>query len=210
MLRLLKLKDFKGFREAEIRLGPLSLVIGANASGKSNIRDAVRFLHGISRGYSLAEIIGEKYAEGYIQWYGIRGGTKEICRAGTHEFSLEVRFQGNGETGRNGAEYHYAISVTVEDARSSPRVVRESLYRDEELVFDSHPSVSAPHQDDPMHISIRLKGGGPHRKMGPKLIAIAHQPVLTQIVEIAKQNKVLSKVKDSVTETLQTLESARF
>lgn len=61
-----------------------------------------------------------------------------------------------------------------------------------------------------MHISVRLRGGGAHRKMGPRLRAIAHQPVLSQILELAKQNKLLGKVKEEVSETLQELESVRF
>jgi AAA15 family ATPase/GTPase len=75
MLKKLHLKNFKGFKDAELNLGNFSLLVGTNASGKSNIRDAFRFLHGIGRGYSLADIFGEKYVEGgVLQWRGIRGG----------------------------------------------------------------------------------------------------------------------------------------
>jgi AAA15 family ATPase/GTPase len=87
MIQELTLKNFKSFGgpppalaaapkpwEGEtIKFGGLSLIIGTNASGKSNIRDALRFIHGISRGYTLAEVIGEKYGEGgELQWKGIR------------------------------------------------------------------------------------------------------------------------------------------
>ena len=75
MFTSLRLERFKKLRDAELKLGPFTVLIGANASGKSNIRDAFRFLHGIGRGYSLAEIIGEKYGEGGERvWTGIRGG----------------------------------------------------------------------------------------------------------------------------------------
>ncbi len=74
MFTSLRLERFKNFKDAELKLGPFTVLIGANASGKSNIRDAFRFLHGIARGYSLAEIIGEKYGEGGERvWTGIRG-----------------------------------------------------------------------------------------------------------------------------------------
>ncbi|MUG98777.1 AAA family ATPase [Scytonema sp. UIC 10036] len=63
MLTKLQLERFKNFQDSELILGPLTLLVGTNASGKSNIRDAFRFLHGISRGYNLAEIMGEKYVE---------------------------------------------------------------------------------------------------------------------------------------------------
>ena len=52
------------------------MAIGANATGKSNVRDALRFLHGIARGYTLADTIGEKWGEGGV----LRGGTVEAAR----------------------------------------------------------------------------------------------------------------------------------
>ena len=60
MITSLHLEHFKNFEDATLKLGPFTVLIGANASGKSNIRDAFLFLHGIGRGYSLAEILGEK------------------------------------------------------------------------------------------------------------------------------------------------------
>ena len=61
MIKSLHLKHFKNFKNATLRLGPFTVLIGANASGKSNIRDAFRFLHGIGMHYRLAEILGEAY-----------------------------------------------------------------------------------------------------------------------------------------------------
>ena len=54
MLTRLRLHNFKNFRDAELTLGGLSVIVGTNASGKSNIRDAFRFLHGVARGYTDA------------------------------------------------------------------------------------------------------------------------------------------------------------
>ena len=47
MLTSLRLVDFKNFRDETLRMGPLTVIVGANASGKSNLRDAFRLLHGI-------------------------------------------------------------------------------------------------------------------------------------------------------------------
>jgi predicted ATPase len=89
MFTSLRMERFKNFKDAELKLGPFTVLIGANASGKSNIRDAFRFLHGISRGYSLADIIGEKYGEGGERiWSGIRGGAMEIAFSGDRSFVL--------------------------------------------------------------------------------------------------------------------------
>ena len=108
MIQELTLKNFKSFGEAptpppdsgavqkdwageKIKFGGLSLIIGTNASGKSNIRDALRFIHGISRGYTLAEVIGEKYVEGgVLQWKGIRGGVRETVTRNGQPGKLEI------------------------------------------------------------------------------------------------------------------------
>lgn len=76
MFKKLTLKNFKNFKDAELTLGPFTVIVGANATGKSNIREAFRFLHGIGRGYNLSEIFGEKLQGGSPIWSGIRGGYK--------------------------------------------------------------------------------------------------------------------------------------
>jgi AAA15 family ATPase/GTPase len=92
MFTSLHLERFKNFKDAELKLGPFTVLIGANASGKSNIRDAFRFLHGIARGYTIADIIGEKYGEGGERaWSGIRGGTREIAYAQNQAFAVELK-----------------------------------------------------------------------------------------------------------------------
>ena len=60
MITSVRLVNFKNFADETLRVGPFTVIVGANASGKSNIRDAFRFLHGIGRGYTLAEIFGEQ------------------------------------------------------------------------------------------------------------------------------------------------------
>ena len=81
MITSLRLVNFKNFADETLRVGPFTVIVGANASGKSNIRDAFRFLHGIGRGYTLAEIMGGKYGEGgQREWDGIRGAPNEIAR----------------------------------------------------------------------------------------------------------------------------------
>ena len=87
-----RLKNFKNFADETLRLGPFTVIVGANASGKSNIRDAFRFIHGIGRGYRLAEIIGGRYGPGgNVEWEQIRGAAKEIMRFGHESFSIVTK-----------------------------------------------------------------------------------------------------------------------
>ncbi|MDE2703843.1 MAG: AAA family ATPase [Gemmatimonadota bacterium] len=90
MIKSIRLVNFKNFADETLRVGPFTVIVGANASGKSNIRDAFRFLHGIGRGYTLAEIIGGKYG---ADWKPIRGAANEIVRFGQTAFSIEVRMR---------------------------------------------------------------------------------------------------------------------
>ena len=74
MITSVRMVNFKNFADETLKVGPFTIIVGANASGKSNIRDAFRFLHGIGRGYTLAEILGGKYGlGGQREWAGIRG-----------------------------------------------------------------------------------------------------------------------------------------
>jgi hypothetical protein len=95
MLKNVRLIDFKGFVDERVELAPLTFLVGANASGKSNFLDALRFLQGQRLDLSLAEILnGEARAE-YDAWPGIRGGAAEAARVGQSSFTIESTWQGS-------------------------------------------------------------------------------------------------------------------
>ena len=127
MITSIRLVNFKNFADETLRVGPFTVIVGANASGKSNIRDAFRFLHGIGRGYTLAEIIGGKYGPGgQLEWAPIRGAADEIIRFGQHAFSLEVEVKEGRYSGSR-----YSIEVSIDKARPGLfRVTREELRLD--------------------------------------------------------------------------------
>ena len=103
MIKSLRLTNFKNFADETLRLGPFTVIVGANASGKSNVRDAFRFLHGIGLGYTLPEIFGGKYGPGgQREWSGIRGAPNEVMRFGENEFSVGVETRAN--------RYHLAVT----------------------------------------------------------------------------------------------------
>ena len=119
MITSVRLVNFKNFADETLRVGPFTVIVGANASGKSNIRDAFRFLHGIGRGYTLAEIFGEKYGSGgQVEWAGVRGAMHEIIRFGQSAFSLQVKV----------ADLTYTIDVGRDDNKNGAfQVTAESL-----------------------------------------------------------------------------------
>lgn len=221
MITSMRLQGFKSFRDATLSLGPLTIVVGTNASGKSNLRDAFRFMHGVSRGYTLAEIIGEKYAEGgVLQWKGIRGGTREVGYAGASTFQLTTRLSFETNIPNRSQQLTHSIEIDLGDARKGPRVVRESLYKNHSftihstpitsastLVFDTHPADDPPEQEGSPYVFVRLPRDEKNRKHGKRLRFLDNQPVVTQFIEHSDVKKIL---KNSAISFRDILESMRF
>ena len=145
MITSLRLVNFKNFADETLRVGPFTVIVGANASGKSNIRDAFRFLHGIGRGYTLAEILGGKYGGGgQREWEPIRGAPNEVVRFGQVQFSLEIGFE------LHGSELHYLIEVGYEPAGFL--FLQEKLTSNAETVFETSLS---PYEGRPILLQER-------------------------------------------------------
>jgi len=140
MILELMLSNFKSFLGSSnvwgpagvtIPFGGFSVLVGTNASGKSNIRDGLRFIHGVSRGYAVGEIIGGKYGEGgELQWRGIRGGVRETVTrnggtTGAARFTIRVKTEVPDEDAGGAAEY--AVSVDVGEKNRPPAIIKESL-----------------------------------------------------------------------------------
>jgi predicted ATPase len=89
MLKRLRLKDFKSFVDEEVSLAPLTLLVGANASGKSNFLDAIQFLHANSFDLDLEQILNGEQRASPNAWRGLRGGAPEAARLGASRFTVE-------------------------------------------------------------------------------------------------------------------------
>ncbi len=184
MLTKLTLKNFKNFQNATFALGPLTVLIGANASGKSNVRDAFRFLHGLSRGYNLAEIMGEKYVEGgVLQWQGIRGGTRESAYLGADTFAMTIEVSDPHKS-----TSIYSIEVRPGTGASRPKVVEESLCVGDREIFRYRP--------DQEKTDVRISSATPYR------------PLLTQIAE--QQNWEAQSLTACAREAVRAIHSMRF
>jgi predicted ATPase len=177
------LKDFKSFRTAELSfLRPLTVLVGTNASGKSNLKDALRFLHGVGLGYQVSEILGGKTGpSGVLEWRGIRGGIGEIAFGDTTEFTVGCAVGVKGDDASPFSVIRYAITINVADRRFGPRVVRESLKTQDAYLWDSHADDDPPAQTVPHQIRIRHQRGGNHRKHGKVSDCLSLKSALGQI-----------------------------
>lgn len=85
MLKKLILENWKSFRYAELPLDPLTVLIGTNASGKSNVVEALEFLQRIANGENIeTALAGDKTLP------SIRGGVEWAARKGENKFSLKA------------------------------------------------------------------------------------------------------------------------
>jgi predicted ATPase len=168
MLKTLKLENFKNFKDATLSLGAFTVLVGTNASGKSNLRDAFRFLHGIGRGYVLPDIIGGKWGPGGSEWNEIRGGLREVARYGTNEFTIYADLSLENRTAS------YLIGVNVSDAVSSIKC--EALRIDNGVVFDMLGS------SDPI-VAVVVRNPETHAEQMGLLTYSTKQPILTQVLK---------------------------
>ena len=133
MITSIRLVNFKNFADETLRLGPVTILVGANASGKSNVRDAFRILQGIGRGYTLAEIFGGKREAG---WQPIRGAMNEIIRFGQSTFALEVELDLQGKKFRYMIEIGYSTKTTFAAQWDGPfRVEKERLEAGSQVMY---------------------------------------------------------------------------
>lgn len=78
------LANFKSYREGRLPLGSLTVLIGANASGKSNALEGLRFLSWLAQGQKLSSIQYEKTSSDQV----VRGRVSDLCHRGESSFSL--------------------------------------------------------------------------------------------------------------------------
>jgi predicted ATPase len=124
MIERIAIKNFKSFKDVSLKLGPLNIFIGPNASGKSNFFDALRVLQGIGYGFTLREILDGKPKSATSEvWEGIRGGSTQVSFA-SQDANKATSFQVAGklsDEGDSSLEFMIAFSA------------KEGCFREERL-----------------------------------------------------------------------------
>ncbi len=104
MLSSFSITNFKSYRQATLKLAPLTVLIGANAAGKSNVVEALRLLSWIAAGNRLASIrlaLQEKE-------HAIRGNVNDLGFRSERAFSFACRTDASDWD-------NYAIRLEVRD-----------------------------------------------------------------------------------------------
>lgn len=110
MLQSVTIENFKSFERATLPLAPLTLLIGANASGKSNAIEAMQLLAWLASGQPVTDLL---YAV-REQELSLRGGFKDLVWT-NKEITLSCRVtQGSDQPSRT---FSVSLEVTPEGLR---------------------------------------------------------------------------------------------
>lgn len=134
LLTRLKLKNWRNFRDVDVALGPRGYLIGANASGKSNLLDVFRFLRTIpqSEGGGLQKAIKER---------GGLGKLRSLHARRDPELRIEVELTESASDAV--PRWRYALAFKSE-GKGQQRV----LITEETVFRDGKPMLSRPNADD--------------------------------------------------------------
>lgn len=115
MIKEITVKNWKSFEEATFFIDPLTILIGANASGKSNLLDAFLFLFRISSNIGISQAIN-----GDVNVPPLRGGFEWVCRKPHDTFTIKVKVERSEKQ-----DYQYSITCKVNETKAE--VFYESL-----------------------------------------------------------------------------------
>ena len=185
MIKELRLKNWKSFEEATLYIDPLTILIGANASGKSNVLDALTFLSRISKGLNFSQAIDGDSATSSP----LRGGAEWICLKPHKTFTLEVVTGSENEN----EEYLYHLTITFDD-KLNPMSQYESLSALRYSVSDLSPITT-------LLFTVALENGGTFTELPEKgefgfsanMLFYETRSVLSQAESLVTRQESVSK-----------------
>ena len=121
MLTAITLEDFRSYRQARLPLSALTVLIGANASGKSNVIEGIRLLSWLAQGQKLSTIRFAVQSGDQV----VRGKLDDLAYRRGNSFGLGV------ET--NAAEWN-RFSLRLERRADGLHIVAETLTQQEAKV----------------------------------------------------------------------------
>ena len=171
MLKKLILKNWKSYRYAELFIDPLTVLIGTNASGKSNALDGLEFLNRTALGKDIqAALIGDETLS------SIRGGVEWAAFKPENQFTLEVLVQGRNE------RIEYLYSITVE---TKPRV---------QLLSESLLEIKKRPKTDKNPYKLSLFQTDSSSPDSPSIVARLYNTKRGKPKEVRRSNSVLSQL----------------
>ncbi|MES1189830.1 MAG: ATP-binding protein [Steroidobacter sp.] len=117
MLTSITLENFKSFRQARLELSALTVLIGANASGKSNAIEGMRLLSWLAQGQRLSTI-----------QYAVQNGDR-VVRGTVEDLAFEKNDSFGLGTETSDEEWN-KLSMTIEKRTDGLHIIAETLSHD--------------------------------------------------------------------------------
>lgn len=117
MITQLHLENWKSYSAAILHIDALTVLIGTNASGKSNALDALQFLHRVAFGSILTSAL-----QGDSVQSSLRGGVEWVARRPGNTFAIGVLCRAD-----DFMDYEYRIEGIIRDNRCD--LLSEQLIR---------------------------------------------------------------------------------
>jgi len=121
IINRLKLTNWKNFQNVDVRLSDRNFIVGANASGKSNFLDVIRFLRDI-----VKQAGGLQYA------IGERDGVSKIrCLAARSKSQIEIEIELSESVKSNEPSWRYILKFTHQSDKKNQnqaRIIEESAF----------------------------------------------------------------------------------
>jgi predicted ATPase len=159
-------QGFKSFGDATLPLGPLTVLVGPNAAGKSNAIEGIRTLQRLARGIRLDDLNRDVQE----QAASIRGTPAELCPRGQQYFGLGCTLEGP-EPRR--------LQMRVENRGGELHIEQERLLAGEVPIYEVR--AHGPHHLHTMEVAYTRRTPGQERTIP----VIDLQPVFMQFLSPA-------------------------
>jgi predicted ATPase len=103
MITELRLRNWKSFFDATLFIDPITVIIGTNASGKSNIFDALKLLSALASPIDMMDIAKN-----------VRGGAEGIIRRGEQMCNLTITMEGD----KSSEQLIYEVALAFDGQRN--------------------------------------------------------------------------------------------
>ena len=144
MLKRIKIQGYKSLVDLELNLKPLSVLVGPNASGKSNFLDALQLLSRIATCHTLEEAFDPPYRGHPLESFTFGGeGIKSLLEKERVSFSIEVDVQ--------------LSNAVIESVNQRIQKIRETAEKDTQSADKPVPKQLPPVREENLRYRIEME-----------------------------------------------------
>lgn len=187
MIRSVRVRGFKSYKDATLPLAELTVLIGANASGKSNLIEALQLLSWLSRGRRLGDLISALKEREVV----IRGTTSNLTYGGASDFAFVCKTE--NPTGSDRLELELVLRLSEDGMH----IQDEKLWGHDEATYFPLYQVEEPATPYSPEIQVAYNNFA-HGGKKPRIACIDQQAVFTQLTTPARFFKQHEKSQSTI------------